>query len=395
MQTFPDECIDLVVTSPPYWGLRDYGLGEDQIGMEPHPQFFIENIVEYCQEIKRILKKTGSFWLNLGDTYYGSGGYGNQYERFSPNKENPLKYRQNSSTRSNWLQPKQLLGIPWRVAIALQEDGWILRNSVIWHKPNHMPSSAKDRLTPSYEFFFFLVKARKYFFDLDPIRQPYSDVTISRLTQKNVMKQEGGQKQRELRGEGGGNASRNADMVKSLARAREEGRLRGKNPSDLWTIPTHPFPAAHFATFPMNLIEPIVKSASPEQVCASCGVPRVKLYESIPPDGGYKFERNVGGRKDGFSSRMGKTEEITAQYTFIGFSNCGCGVEFVPGVVLDPFCGSGTALRVARKLGRSFIGIDIKEEYCKMAERRVRRDRYQTIPDNVIPLSQIFGEDIL
>lgn len=405
MKTFPDDCIDLVVTSPPYWGLRDYGTGKDQLGLEDNPQLFINNLAEIALDIKRILKPTGSFWLNLGDTYYASGGYGSQYERFSPNKENPLPYKQNSRTRSNWLKPKQLLGMPWRVAIALQEQGWVLRNCVIWHKPNHMPSSVKDRLTPSYEFFFFFVKARKYYFDLDTIRQPYSKVSIARVTQPNVMNQKGGDKQRQLRGEGGGNASRSADMVKSVAK-RHHGSMvglkyienkigspYGKNPGDLWTIPTYPFPAAHFATFPMKLIDPIIKSASPPKVCISCGLPQEKIFESIPPEGGYKFERNVGGRTDGFSSRMGKTEEITAIRTLVGYTDCGCGSGFVPGVVLDPFCGSGTALRVARKLRRSFIGIDIKEEYCEMARRRVKKDRYKEIPENVVPLSVIFEDE--
>ena len=216
MKTFPDDCIDLVVTSPPYWGLRDYGqettlvwngkssckhdfsgkappprkrskndvvdkeskqatyranssaynstetkycikcgAWKGSLGQEPHPQMFIDHLTEICHEVNRVLKPTGSFWLNLGDTYYGSGGKGGQYKKFMPEKGQPKHYRQNSSIRSDWLQPKQLLGIPWRVAISLQEQGWMLRNSVIWHKPNHMPESVQDRFTKSYEFFFF------------------------------------------------------------------------------------------------------------------------------------------------------------------------------------------------------------------------------------------------
>lgn len=406
MKTFPSDCIDLVVTSPPYWGLRDYGPETTQIwggksscehdfsgkappprkrsksdvldkeskqatyransstynsteteycikcgawkgslGQEPHPQMFIDHLTEICTEVKRILKQTGSFWLNLGDTYYGSGGKGGQYEKFMPDKGQPDHYRQSSKTRSNWLQPKQLLGIPWRVAISLQEHGWVLRNCLIWYKPNHMPSSVRDRLTASYEFFFFFVKARKYYFDLDAIRQPYSAVTIARITQPNVMNQKGGEKQRELRGEGGGNASRSADMVKSLARkihgsnsgehnklpyqqnnphltritkGREAGNLKGKNPGDLWTIPTYPFPGAHFAVFPPKLIEPIIKAGCPSN-----------------------------------------------------------------GVVLDPFAGSGTALRAARKLGRKFIGIELNPEYVDIAEHKVRVDKYKKPPEDV------------
>ncbi|MCK4963442.1 MAG: site-specific DNA-methyltransferase, partial [Dehalococcoidia bacterium] len=142
------------------------GAWRGSLGLEPHPQMFVDSIVEICREIKRVLKSGGTFWLNLGDTYYGSGGKGGQYEKFMPDKGQPAHYRQSSKSRSNWLQPKQRLMMPARVAIALQHDGWILRNDVIWHKPNHMPSSVKDRLTVSYEHVFLFAKQRRYYFDL-------------------------------------------------------------------------------------------------------------------------------------------------------------------------------------------------------------------------------------
>jgi len=183
MKTFPSNSIDLAVTSPPYWGLRDYGTGDNQLGMEPHPQMFVDHLVEIFREVKRVLKPSGSFWLNLGDTYYGSNsgkGAGPEGKNYISSKSMPEKNVKNTY-RTNWLQPKQKLMMPHRVAIALQDDGWILRNDVIWHKPNHMPESVRDRLTKSYENFFFFVKSRKYYFDLDAIREPYADITLQRV----------------------------------------------------------------------------------------------------------------------------------------------------------------------------------------------------------------------
>jgi len=396
LSTLPEKSIDLVVTSPPYWGLRDYGVGNTQLGLEPHPQMFIDHLVEICREIKRVLKNAGTFWLNLGDTYCGSwGNYGTRegkqreqnVEKFD-RKGQPsqtLRVPQSYTEKTGWLQPKQLLGIPWRVAIALQHDGWILRNDIIWHKPNHMPSSVKDRLTSAHEHIFLFAKQRHYHFDLDAIRKPYSASTIQRITQPNVMNQRGGDKQRELRGEGGGNASRSADMVKSIAKKHHS---KGKNPGDVWKISTKPFLGAHFATFPPRLIEPIVKAGCPKEVCPSCGHLRIKKWVTTPPEKGYVFKRNIGGRTDGFSSNLGNLSEITARYEFDGFTECKCRDGWEPGVVLDPFCGSGTVGQIARKLGRRFILIDIKPEYCEMAEQRIR-GKYVPRPKGTPPLTEI------
>jgi len=513
MAGFPEDNIDLVVTSPPYWGLRDYG-GDSQIwggdpgcdhewgdivetknnyrqgvggkltnskeylesrleagsvsshsefcikcgawsgqlGLEPNPQMFIDHLVEICREVKRVLKPSGTFWLNLGDTYYGSGkgagGDGSAKERYVP-LENPIK----QNIRSNWLQPKQKLMMPSRVAIALQDDGWILRSDIIWHKPNHMPSSVKDRLTCAYEHVFLFAKARRYYFDLDAIRQQ-SASTIQRIPQPNVMNQPGGDKQRELRGEGGGNASRSADMVKSLARNYEEsgskyleqehphsirikgghtgdythprgknpgdiwevkeekltkhdiavGRIgnfsytdplhvkeyhpRGKNPGDLWRIPTTPFPGAHFATFPPKLIEPIIKAGCPRWICSRCGKPRTRIIKTEKVEEEDDSTRKKRPRIN--AMRAVPEKGWQSLHHTIGWSDCGCGADWVGGVVLDPFAGSGTALRVARKLGRRFIGIEVKPEYAEMCESRVKSDSYNPAPDNTTTLREFF-----
>ena len=379
MKNFPSDSVDLVVTSPPYWGLRDYG-NEHQIwggdpecehgwgdeivksqtggntekrqlrkgsenfqayessskfcskcgawvgclGLEPHPQMFVDHLVEIFREVKRILKTSGSFWLNLGDSYCSTSGGPAANDKSSLGEKTKAAQRRASyqGEKSNWLQPKQKLMIPHRVAIALQDDGWVLRNDVIWHKSNHMPESVQDRLTKSYENFFFFVKSRKYYFDLDSIRKPSTSTPWTNVSNKGPYQENNPRKYV-------GKYDPDIAETVSSPRARQSTREttsyynpKGKNPGDVWKIATKPFKGSHFAVFPPKLIEPIIKAACP-----------------------------------------------------------------VDGVVLDPFAGSGTALRVARKLGRSFIGIEINPEYAKMCEARVRGDKYTPPPEGVPTLS--------
>ncbi len=552
MQGWPADSIDLVVTSPPYWGLRDYGSetvriwggdpacehewvddstkfgnmggGEENrkevwdsnmrdklpkrnfcvhcgawrgsLGLEPHPQLFIDHLVEICREIKRVLKPSGTFWLNLGDTYYGSRGNSSK----SPQTKNQRiltgmpKKIVTAGLSSNWLQPKQKLMMPARVAIALQHDGWILRSDIIWHKPNHMPSSVKDRLTNAYEHVFLFAKARHYYFDLDAIRKPHQgrasgnkertylpdprrngrehfgrtfpwDPTIKGKNPGDVWsssKYPNQEEERRLRRgiyqgkefdlvtvrpnlplpnvisvylkqkrESSGLTIRkiaeklglNDDLVSHWFRTDEyfnypspsdwarlteilsldkyhegmtdvetrsayiEKHPRGKNPGDLWRIPTTPFPGAHFATFPPKLIEPIIKAGSPRWICSRCGKPRVRITEPTPAYA-EKLGKSVHDHKDDLQRGMRYDKVLNAEYLTTGWSDCGCDAGWNPGVVLDPFGGSGTVGQVARRLGRSFILIEIIPEYCKMARQRVR-GRYKPTPKGVVPLDQI------
>lgn len=395
------------------------GAWRGSLGLEPHPQLFIDHLVEICREIKRVLKPSGTFWMNLGDTYYGSGGKGGQYEKFMPNKGQPTHYRQSSKTRSKWLQPKQLLMIPARVAIALQHDGWILRNDIIWHKPNHMPSSAKDRLTNAYEHVFLFAKQGRYYFDLDAIRKPHKESTLQREQYGHkISKFMGGQnRHKELlekgfiklemnpRGKNPGDlweieeekltkhdiaVGRIGNFSYTDPLHTKEYHPKGKNPGDLWRIPTAPFHGAHFAVFPSALIKPIVKAGCPRWICSRCGKPRERILEKSgrvrqhwAPGTDVKTEAAKGPH--------GKTSTLVTGYKFnyetVGWSECGCGEKWVGGVVLDPFGGSGTVGKVARKLGRRFILIEIIPEYCKMAEQRVR-GKYKPVPEGATPFTQ-------
>jgi len=337
--------------------------------LEPHPQLYIDHLVEVCREIKRILSPDGSFYLNLGDAYYASGGKGSQYEKFDKCKGQPDFYRQNSSERSNWLQPKQKLMIPARAAIALQEEGWILRNEIVWWKPNHMPGSQKDRLTCAWEPIFHFVKRGRYYYDLDASKgrgfgfaSGYRTEHPLGKTPDDILRSWGapdgryeGQATKDYDSAGAQNPS---DVKRRIVQGFLEHPERGKNPGDVvqskyqpllalddprdaqiqgwwhvgrprtthergrapedfWRITTKPFKEAHFAVFPPTLcVRPILSSCPPG------------------------------------------------------------------GVVFDPFAGAGTALCVAKALGRRWLGCDLKAEYVEMAERRIARVAEPLAPVN-------------
>ncbi len=169
MKQIPDGSVDCCVTSPPYWGLRDYGV-EGQIGMEKTPQEYVENMVKVFREVRRILKPEGTLWLNLGDSYCGTGDKKNYKDPKHAEGRNAQSKAINK--KIDGLKSKDLVGIPWRVAFALQADGWYLRQDIIWHKPNPMPESVRDRCTKAHEYIFLLSKSPKYYFDCDAIKEP-------------------------------------------------------------------------------------------------------------------------------------------------------------------------------------------------------------------------------
>ena len=237
LKTLPDASVQCVVTSPPYWGLRDCGLGDNQIGLEPTPQLYVSHLVGIFREVKRVLRDDGVAWLNLGDSYASSGNMATTDER--------NHYRSESLTGGNLpaagraptpdgLKPKDLVGIPWRVAFALQDDGWWLRSDVIWHKPNCMPESVTDRPTKAHEYLFLLSKAARYFYDADAVREDFAD---------DRMGCDGSTLERQ-RNRGG----RTDGFTKP--NGIDPSHNGGRNRRTVWTIPTRPFPEAHFATFP-------------------------------------------------------------------------------------------------------------------------------------------------
>lgn len=314
LQTLPEASVNCCVTSPPYFGLRDYGV-EGQIGLEASPLDFIAALVAVFREVRRVLTDDGVLWLNLGDSYAGSWG-----AQGRPNGESGemadrsvVHARQIASHprfegltgtrgREMGLKPKDLMMIPARAALALQADGWYLRADVIWHKPNPMPESVTDRPTKAHEYLFLLTKSARYRYDAAAIAEPLSEVSMARY-ERVGRNEEVYDPAKHKHGE---SLMHNAPM-EVLTRAAAKVVERGtRNKRSVWTIPTQPFPEAHFATFPEALVEPCIRAGCPDD-----------------------------------------------------------------GVVLDPFCGAGTTGVVAAKLNRKFIGIELNPEYIAIAEKRI------------------------
>ena len=237
LRSICDGAIDCCVTSPPYFGLRDYGV-DGQIGLEDTPHEYVSRLVEVFREVRRVLKDDGTLWLNIGDSYAGSGRGWNVKPSIQ-SKASTMRGSKPSVPRG--CKPKDLIGIPWMLAFALREDGWYLRQEIVWHKPNPMPESVTDRCTKSHESIFLLSKSPKYRFDAEAIKEN----AVSDLTRADVP-----------RGAFGGKRHANADrkhISESFRAVREK-----RNKRDVWTVPVKPFRGAHFATFPPELIRPCI-----------------------------------------------------------------------------------------------------------------------------------------
>jgi site-specific DNA-methyltransferase (adenine-specific) len=302
LQELPAGSVDCVVSSPPYFQLRDYNGEPAQLGIESTIEEYVAGLRNVCQEMARVLKPTGSLWLNLRDVY--------------------------SRSESSGTRPKSLLLGPERLLLALVDDGWLIRNRLVWWKRNSIPESVRDRLSMTHEDVFLLTRSRDYFFDLDAIRVPHT----SRARR--------------------GPARPSADSpyatghrgIRLMQAAGRVGHVNGKNPGSVWRYPTSSFRGAHFATFPGALIERPILSTCPERLCGECGEPWAASYE-----------------------RHGATLRRTRY-----LPRCGCDAVSVPGLVLDPFFGSGTVGAVASRLGRDWLGIELSQKYRQIARRRIR-----------------------
>ena len=251
LKKLPDESVHCCVTSPPYWGLRDYGV-DGQIGLEKTPDEYVEKLVNVFREVKRVLKNDGTLWLNLGDSYAGSGGPGSQYDNKSGTSfKGEFKKYDNPNKKVDNLKPKDLIGIPWRVAFALQADGWYLRSDIIWHKPNPMPESVTDRPTKSHEYIFLLAKSQKYYFDNEAVGSPIQEDTIERY--KRSWNGDG------MRDFPSGPQNHIQKFMDPQNKKREWANIK-----TVWTVTTKPFKEAHFATFPEKLIIPCIKAGCPK-----------------------------------------------------------------------------------------------------------------------------------
>ncbi len=256
MRTMPSESIDCCVTSPPYWGLRDYGQ-DGQIGLEPTPQAYVARMLEVFREVKRLLKDDGTLWLNLGDSYasgkgtcYNPGGgdssLGKERKRAGAH---PLNRGNKSDLTAQGLKPKDLVGIPWRVAFALQADGWYLRQDIIWHKPNPMPESVTDRCTKAHEYVFLLSKSERYYYDAEAISEEAVCAGVPQsfdTPYKNA-------------GRGSGKKPSGNEKPGSVPVV-----YNSRNRRSVWTITTKPYSGAHFAVMPADLVKPCIMAGCRE-----------------------------------------------------------------------------------------------------------------------------------
>ena len=336
LKSISDESVRTCITSPPYWGLRDYGVA-GQMGLEKTPDLFVHRMVELFREVRRCLASDGTLWVNMGDSYCSSGGTGHQGKHGDRNNRTHTQRNLLGNTAQNGLKAKDLVGVPWMLALALRSDGWYLRQDIIWSKPNPMPESVSDRCTKAHEYIFLLSKSPKYYFDQDAIKEPCSENTHARMEREKPenegslrandgLRRDGrpmrpvlagvGPKARKIpsgwdTGPGDHRALKGNYKPKqneSFA-AATAGLTTHRNKRSVWTVGSFPFSEAHFATYPPDLIEPCILAGS--------------------------------ARGD---------------------------------LVLDPFCGSGTTGMVALRHGRNFLGLELNPEYIEIARSRIIGD---------------------
>ena len=426
LATMEAESVHTVVTSPPYWGLRDYGtatweggdadcdhkkpnadtghithstLGggkatnaaqvggyrstcgkcgatrqDAQLGLEPTPEQYVENMVAVFREVRRVLRSDGTLWLNLGDSYFGTGK--GPTAPTGMHGQNGTPYPTAGVYTHATLKGKDLVGIPWRVAFALQADGWYLRSDIIWSKPNPMPESVTDRPTKAHEYLFLLAKSERYYFDADAVREPMESgpSDLRKMT--------------EQRDRIGGLVKEQSDPKLAASALTNVGRKRsvgnppaGRNIRSVWTIATQPYPGAHFATFPPKLVEPCILAGTSERgVCPECGAPWRRVVEreraregATPTSRDTKAAGNSAmvslpahARTDASKSGMGTPAVTTTGWR----PTCTHDATPVPATVLDPFGGSGTTAMVAQHLSRRAVLIDLNPDYIDQQLKR-------------------------
>ena len=372
-----DESVQTCITSPPFWGLRDYGV-DGQLGLESTPEEYVEKMVAVFREVRRVLRDDGTVFLNLGDSYAsdfkGSGGPSEKQDSNAGSRYEPKRLH-------HGLKPKDLVGIPWRVAFALQADGWWLRSDIIWSKPNPMPESVTDRPTKAHEYIFLLAKSQKYYYDHEAIREDGSG-------------RSSGLKNYKYDGLPGHETKHGILDVADI-------EWHKRNKRSVWHVATQPFPDAHFAVYPKKLIESCILAGTSEKgQCSECGAPWERVVERVPatstecPKTQASYEarggtgkatgtvgKSGGGRIDGSSTTTGWQPTCECEAGDVGLlierpdePTDRMVYHPIPQTVLDPFCGSGTTGVVALAKGRSFIGIELNAEYVEMAKKRIDGD---------------------
>ncbi len=477
LRDIPDDSVHCVVTSPPYWNLRDYGTdaqvwggdpahehvwegagqrrrsggagfndGRDrsardeaaessrgaycecgawrgELGLEPTPDEFVDHLVLVFREVRRVLHPSGTVWMNLGDSFAGSFGAQGREKGDDPKKTGSEKWaraiaggvkdRRGGTPRGGDVKPKDLVGIPWLAAFALRRDGWWLRSDIVWAKPNCMPESTRDRPTRNHEYLFLLTKSSSYFYDDDAIKEPFAESSVARYalaesrlapaatlasfgadgfaaadddlkaSQGRVAKRDGVVPQDALV-VGGRKKTAETPHAGGRRQAPEPGEPGafgegGRKKRSVWWIPTQPFSEAHFATFPEALVEPcVLAGTSARGACANCAAPWRRVTEkTFEAQSGPSALRGANEQKPvNEDGAWEGTERGSTSSRTVGWEpTCQCESTHLeapqPCIVLDPFFGSGTTGLVARRLGRDWLGTELKEEYAAIARKRL------------------------
>lgn len=388
--------VHCILTSPPYYGLRSYGLsGPDVYGLEPTLDEYIAHTVEIFEEAKRVLHPSGTFWLNLGDRYAGGGVHVEPHKYAGADAQKPRGAKQPS------LHSKNLLMVPARVALALQSAGWILRQDIVWVKGmsmnpcfsgSVMPESTKDRPTWAHEHVFLFSKNPTYFYDQEGNREPLAPSTLKQFERKyagtatkpyeangvqnpSELKRRMVEKRLKVRNIGG----RTDGLTSPAGLEDTPSPEQGRNLRNVWVIQKENFPGQHFATFPTKLASTIIKLGTSERgVCPTCLTPwtREVVKEAIPDEVQAQFEAaradttSDTGREDGHTQRKPNFKRKVLGDAWV--QGCECEPQTpIPATVCDPFNGSGRSGIAAKRLGRSYVGIDVNPDYCQMAEKAI------------------------
>jgi len=425
LKKFPPECLDSVITSPPYWQLRHYqgipdyiwggnencshkwdenyqppkggyssdalgaakvyGIVRDkngittnycskcnawkgQLGLEPTYNEFIDHLIMIMNEIYRILKPTGTVWINLGDSYSTQSGTNTALSK-GKEWDNSSTYITNRGSsgkiQKGDLPSKCLLLIPHRFAMRCIDNGWILRNDIIWAKRNGMPESVTDRFSKKHEFFFFMVKNQKYYFDLDGIKDKLKTSTLQRMQYDRFRD---------------GSKITSGEYSMSSTKKDYTNDINGKNPgdvSDFWDIPTKSSKEKHYATFNIDLISKPIIAGTPEFVCSNCGFNREKIFDIIQKSKGDDASIRAELMGHTASGPTARSNVVGSIKRLIGYTECECNAAYKGGIILDPFAGTGTTLVRALQLGRRCIGIEGSNEYIEIARKNINNELMQ------------------
>lgn len=352
--------VHCVVTSPPYWGLRSYfSSDENQLGLEKTPQLYIEHLVKIFSGIRKVLHPTGTVWLNINDTHCV-----------------PSTKREGELGMKPGVSAKNLIGIPWRLALALQADGWWLRCDIIWNKTNCLPEPVKDRPTRSHEYIFLLTKKAHYFYDNVAVYEKLQHGDHFAGNRQKIAIESGGMFK-------GGHDRKN--------------KLTGKNRRSVWNISTEPTTDPHYAAFPSKLAALCIKAGTPLKGCCSkCGNPIKRIVKDLDErhwtekraDGDKWATGKVWGRNDGGGS-------FTNELSTIGWeATCKCCVKIIPCTVLDPFMGRGTVALTAETLGRNWVGAELGEESCELIKQNLTNRKVGLLPSTKVQDGLFKGDEI-